>query len=130
MERNGWTFSSSMQHRPNLYNNTCSYRNTWYGKAKRCFAFVKATFHGQGKAILRYTNCNPDSLHPSRSIVSLLQSDDIEENISNESRGKETVYQFDFSPTKYIKLSLDCNSVVKIISLRLICRYYRLYYYC
>ena len=123
MEKNGWEFSSTMQHNPVEYRNACSNGSVWYGKAMRCEAFAKATFHGRGKVLLKYINCNPDIIHPSRSTVSLLQPDDLEEGIINESRGKTIESTYDFSREKYIKLSVDCNAVVRIISLEFICKY-------
>ena len=123
MEKNGWEFSSTMQHNPVKYSNACNNGSVWYGKAIRCEAFAKATFHGRGTVLLKYINCNPDALHPSRSTVSLLQQDDLEEGIINESRGKAIESSYKFSRDKHIKLSVDCNAVVKIISLQFICKY-------
>ena len=121
MEKNGWEFSSTMQHNPVEYRNACSNGSVWYGKAIRCEAYAKATFRGRGVVQLKYINCNPDTIHPSRSTVSLLQPDDLEEGIINESKGKAIESRYKFSRDKYIKLSVDCNGVVRIISLQVIC---------
>ena len=126
MQRNGWKFSSTMQHRPNKQNGeqvhrNCNSRNTWYGGAKGCRAFVSATFRGSGKAILRYENCNK---HDN---VNVLQSDDIINggisDTANAKNGWIRTYLFKFSPNKSIRLTSDCNSVIKIISLKLACKY-------
>ena len=122
MEKNGWEFSSTMQHNPVKYHNNCTSESVWYGKAMSCEAFAKVTFRGRGKVLLKYINCNPDTIHPSRSTVSLLQPDDLEEGIINESRGKAIESIYNFSREKYIKFSLDCNAVVRIISLQFICK--------
>ena len=120
MERNGWTFSTSMQHKPSQYKQSCDLKNKWYGKAKKCNAFAKVTFSGRGTAILTYANCN------NKGYVNLVQPDDIEEGISDAGGGgKQSSYAYEFTPKKYIRLTSDCFSVIRLISLELICKYNR-----
>ena len=126
MQRSGWKFSSTMQHRSHKQNGeqvhrNCNSTNTWYGGAKGCRAFVSATFRGSGKAILTYENCNKNDN------VNVLQSDDIINggisDTANAKNGWIRTFPFKFSTKKSISLTSDCNSVIKIISLKLVCKY-------